>query len=165
MLCEKCKLNNATVKYSQNVNGKKVEHNLCNNCFNKLNYGDSFIDNFFNSFFTNNLFFNEYDDNYRCNVCGNTLENLKRTGKMGCANCYNVFRNKLDSIFNNMQEKNIHLGKSPKNLQTFKPNIETDEKENIEALKQKLNIAIQNEDYEQAIEIRDKIKSLERGDI
>lgn len=165
MLCEKCKLNNANVKYIQNLNGKKIEHNLCNSCFNNLNYDNNFMNDFFSSFFTSGLFLNDYEDNYICNVCGNTLESLKKSGKMGCVNCYNIFRNKLDYIFNNMQEKNIHIGKSPKNLQTFKPNLEEDNKENIQNLKQKLNIAIEKEDYEQAIEIRDKIKALERGDI
>ena len=77
---------------------------------------------------------------------------------MGCTNCYNIFREKLNPIFNNMQEKNIHTGKTPKNLETYKPNLDS-----IETLKEKLNIAIKNEDYEQAIKIRDKIKQMERG--
>ena len=57
-----------------------------------------------------------------------------------------------------MQAKNIHTGKVPKNLETYKPNLD-----NIDLLKEKLNIAIKNEDYEEAIKIRDKIKEIERG--
>lgn len=160
MLCEKCKKNKATVKYSENINGLKVDYNLCKYCFNDINYNNSFIDNFFNSFFSNNVLLDTYEKNYQCNVCGNTFEQFKNSGKMGCVNCYKVFREKLNSIFNNIQEKNIHTGKVPKNLEAYKINIE-----NIDTLKEQLNIAIKNEDYEQAIKIRDKIKSIERGDM
>ena len=68
MLCEKCKVNQANVKYSQNINGVKVDYNLCDSCFNLLKINNSFIDNFFNSFFCNlnrvlrysSLFFKSY---------------------------------------------------------------------------------------------------------
>lgn len=154
MLCEKCKGKKAMLKYSQVINGLKVEANLCEDCFNSIKYSNAFINNFFDSF----LLFDNYNKNYVCNICGNTFEKFKNTGKMGCANCYNVFRKKLNPIFNNMQENNIHTGKIPKNLEEYKPNIE-----NIEMLKEKLNMAVESEDYEQAIKIRDKIKEIERG--
>ena len=160
MLCEKCKKNKATVKYSQITNGLKENYNLCQDCFNSINYNNNFMNNFFNSFFSNNVSLDTYEKNYKCNICGNTFERFKNSGKMGCYNCYNVFREKLNPIFNNIQEKNIHTGKVPKNLETYKPSIQ-----NLDTLKENLNIAIKNEDYEQAIKIRDKIKEIERGDM
>ncbi|WP_250277782.1 UvrB/UvrC motif-containing protein [[Clostridium] colinum] len=160
MLCEKCKNNNATIKYTQNINGLKVDYNLCDYCFNKIKNNNNFIDNFFNSFFSSNIFADEYEKNYRCNVCGNTFEKLKNTGKVGCSNCYNVFRDKIDIMLNNIQEKNVHIGKNPKNLETYKPSVDT-----IKLLKQKLNIAVEKENYEEAIKIRDKIKEIERGEL
>ncbi len=154
MLCDKCKKNKANIQYSQVINGLKVDYNLCKNCFDKINYSNSFFYNFFPS---SNLVDN-YSKNYVCNICGNTFEHFKNSGKIGCANCYKVFREKLNPIFNSMQAKNIHTGKVPKNLETYKPNLD-----NIDLLKEKLNIAIKNEDYEEAIKIRDKIKEIERG--
>lgn len=158
MLCEKCKKNKSSIKYSQYINGLKVDYSLCDDCFKKINYNNSFINNFFDSFFSNNILLDSYEKNYQCDICGNTFEQFKNSGKMGCTNCYNIFREKLNPIFNNIQEKNIHIGKRPKNLETYKPNLDS-----IEILKEKLNIAIKNEDYEQAIKIRDKIKQVERG--
>ena len=160
MFCEKCKINNATIKYTQNINGLEIEHNLCDDCLKKMKHSNNFMDNFLNSFFSSHILIDEYEKNYKCSICQNTFETLKNTGKMGCSNCYNVFRDKLDVIFNNIQEKNIHIGKSPKNLETYKPSIDT-----IKLLKEKLSIAVQNEDYEEAINLRDKIRELERGDI
>ncbi len=160
MLCEKCKINSVNIKYTQNINGIEIEHNLCESCFKKFKYDNYFIDSFLNSFFSINSLIDEYEENYKCKICQNTLETLKNTGKIGCINCYSVFRDKLDFIFNNIQAKNVHTGKMPKNLETYKPSIDT-----IKLLKQNLNLAIQNEDYEEAIKIRDKIRELERGDI
>lgn len=158
MLCQKCNKNNATIKYTKNINGVKTDYNLCQNCFNKINQLD-FFDTFFNDFFLNNNI--KETINEKCNICGNTYENLKNTGKIGCANCYNVFKPKLDVIFNNMQNSNYHIGKTPtSNIKIKTPTI----KEDINLLKQSLKIAIEKEDYEQAIILRDKIKKLERGD-
>lgn len=153
MICDKCKKNKANFQYSQVINGLKVDYNLCKNCFNNINYSNSF----FYNFFPNSDLVDSYNS-YVCNICGNTFEQFKNIGKMGCSNCYNTFREKLNSIFNNVQEKNIHTGKVPKNLETYKPNLD-----NIKLLKEKLNIAVKNEDYEEAIKIRDKIKEIERG--
>ena len=79
---------------------------------------------------------------------------------MGCSNCYDTFKDKLEPIFNDIQQKSIHIGKQPKNLEAYKPSTDS-----IELLKEKLNIAINNENYEEAIKLRDKIKELERGDV
>ncbi|WP_317367931.1 UvrB/UvrC motif-containing protein [uncultured Tyzzerella sp.] len=160
MLCEKCKKNKASIKYSQNINGLKVDYNLCEDCFNKVNYNNDFISNFFNSFFTNNILLDTQEKNYKCKICGNTFEQFKNSGKMGCANCYDIFREKLNPIFNNIQQKNIHTGKKPKNLETYKPSADS-----VDILREKLNVCIKNEDYEQAIKIRDRIRAMERGDM
>ena len=160
MLCEKCKVNQANVKYSQNINGVKVDYNLCDSCFNLLKINNSFIDNFFNSFFSSHTLNHTYEKNCICNVCGNTFERFKNSGEMGCSNCYDTFKDKLEPIFNDIQQKSIHIGKQPKNLEAYKPRTDS-----IKLLKEKLNIAINNENYEEAIKLRDKIKELERGDM
>lgn len=158
MLCEKCNYNNATIKYTQNSNGKIYEYNLCESCFNNINASQNFINNFFNMFFDVNI--PEYSHNYNKCSCGMTLDKLKNSGKIGCEKCYSVFRKNIEPILNNMQAKNIHSGKVPKNANTYKPNVET-----IESLRKKLNVAVKNEDYEEAIKLRDKIKEIERGSI
>ena len=32
MLCERCKIREATIKYTEIINGVKTEHNLCSHC-------------------------------------------------------------------------------------------------------------------------------------
>lgn len=151
MLCEKCNKNKAIIKYTQNINGNKVDYNLCSNCFNIINNN-----NFIYNFFSNNLLNNTYENKLRCSLCNTTFDKFKNTGKIGCSNCYDVFKPKLDYIFNDIQEKNIHIGKKPKNIDLYNQN-----QNNINLLRDKLNIAIKNEDYEEAIKLRDKIRELE----
>ena len=38
MKCQNCNKNNATVRYTQIINGKKTEMNLCENCSNELKF-------------------------------------------------------------------------------------------------------------------------------
>ena len=39
MLCERCKIREATIKYTEIVNGVKTEHNLCSHCAKELDLG------------------------------------------------------------------------------------------------------------------------------
>ena len=36
MLCEKCKVREANIKYTEIINGVKTEHNLCSHCAKEL---------------------------------------------------------------------------------------------------------------------------------
>ena len=160
MLCERCKINDATVRYTKNINGIKIQQNICKDCLEKLEYKKDFIDDFFNDFFYSYILSDINKKDIECKVCGNTFESFRNNGKIGCENCYYTFKNKLDTILNNIQHKNIHIGKIPNNIEKFKPNLDT-----IPELKKLLDIAVKNENYEDAIILRDKIKSMERGDI
>lgn len=47
--CDKCGINEATVAYSENINGKVRKMNLCQNCANDiLSEKEKFLDSFFN---------------------------------------------------------------------------------------------------------------------
>lgn len=79
----------------------------------------------------------------RCPVCGFTVEDYRRTGHLGCTDCYTVFARELDS------------------------NAVVDDEEPEESaaitrarLQQELEKAVQHEDYERAARIRDQINAL-----
>lgn len=158
MICDNCKINNATLNYKQIVNGQKLEYNLCSNCAKKfekdLLFSNMFKD-FFISFENNN--FNSSKNILKCEKCGNTLNNIKNTGKMGCDNCYKVFKNNIFPIIKNFQFDNVHIGKGTKY------NKENKIQNELKDLKLKLKQAIELENYELAITLRDKIKELEGG--
>ena len=39
MLCERCKIREANIKYTEVINGVKTEHNLCSQCAKELDFG------------------------------------------------------------------------------------------------------------------------------
>ena len=39
MLCEKCKIREANIKYTEVINGVKTEHNLCSQCAREMDFG------------------------------------------------------------------------------------------------------------------------------
>ena len=39
MLCEKCKVREANIKYTEIINGVKTEHNLCSHCAKEMDFG------------------------------------------------------------------------------------------------------------------------------
>lgn len=48
-----------------------------------------------------------------CPSCGFTQTDFKKTGRFGCADCYTVFREGLDSLLEAMHKNTRHTGKHP----------------------------------------------------
>ena len=97
------------------------------------------------------------------------------TGKVGCANCYDVFQDRLEPIIRRIQSSNHHVGRLGKSIdkkieekQAKKENNAQVKKEQtpeqkLERLKEDLKQAIKEERYEDAAKLRDEIKKLEEN--
>lgn len=175
MLCQNCNKNEATVKYTEIINGEKTEVMLCEKCSKELGIGHM---NFnmpidFSSFFGD--FLEGYEDSsfmpllttnkqLKCNNCNMTFEDFMEQGKFGCEECYDTFSSKIDSILKRIQGSNRYAGKKLVNNGEskieFKEKTEKKETEK-EKLQRQLKEAIEKENYEEAAKIRDKIKELE----
>ena len=101
----------------------------------------------------------------QCDSCGSTFDDIINTGRYGCANCYDVFEDRMDPILKKLQGANRHNGRLGKISDN---NIKFDEKEKVknenrnnnklEKLQEDLKQAIKEERYEDAARIRDEIK-------
>lgn len=49
----------------------------------------------------------------KCPVCGTTSEDFQRTGLLGCARCYIVFREEIGEMVRRTQKGVLHMGKIP----------------------------------------------------
>ena len=144
MLCDKCKKNEANVKYTQIINGEKKEMMLCEKCSHELGLDNmSFnmpID--FSSFFGGLLedeMYNEQEfmplfqkvKELKCDNCNMTYDEFVNQGKFGCEECYNVFSNKIDTLLNRLHGSNRYLGRKALNSSQGKTvkekNIKDDE--------------------------------------
>lgn len=192
MKCDNCGKREANVRYSENINGKTKELNLCEECSQKLGITNmdfnmpidfsSFFGEFMEDFATPEFMpvFNEVR-HLKCNNCGYTFEDIANTGKLGCENCYDVFEEKLDPIIRKIQGANHHVGRIGKMIDKKidkklnesqetktdfsnkkESNKEDENKTKIEKLQIELKQAIKEERYEDAAKIRDEIKKLEK---
>lgn len=175
MLCENCGNREATVRYSENINGRKRELHLCEKCSKELGIDrmDFNMPIDFASFFSGML--EEFENSeitpmfdtvkeVQCKSCGYTIQDIINSGKFGCANCYDTFETRLDPIIRKIQGANQHvgrLGKVTEHKVNTKPikNAEKKEekKDEVETLKEELKKAVKEERYEDAAELRDKI--------
>lgn len=154
MKCQSCGKREATVKYYENINGTKKELHLCSECANKL--GVMEFPDIFSPMFVSMPDYT-YDEVIKCGKCGYTLDEYTKTGLFGCPECYNTFNENLDELFLKIHGKNRHV----KDKVTKQQENKMDKSTEIEKLKEILNKLVEEEKYEQAAVIRDKIKEIE----
>ncbi len=180
MLCDNCGKREANVKYSENINGRKKELNLCEECSQKL--GITNMD--FNMPIDFSSFFGEFMEDFarpdfmpllneiktlKCDQCGYTFDDIVNNGRLGCGNCYETFGERLDPIIKKIQGANRHIGRIGKIVdnkieqkEEKKMNPQEVKKESkLEKLQEELKQAIKEERYEDAAKLRDEIKKLE----
>ncbi len=171
MLCDKCKSNQATVHIRQNINGNVREYDLCDKCAaasNLLNDTNMSFDNLFEGFlngmgqggmlYGDGLFTSKGTD--VCGACGATFDDFVNGGKLGCPDCYDTFRDRVRGVLKNIQGSVKHTGKGSDEARRIKAKTAPKELTEEEKLKNELDLAIRNEEYERAAEIRDKIRAL-----
>lgn len=158
MMCDICLKNPATTHIKKVVNGVAKEKHLCSYCAAKEGYS-----NFGNLSFANMLasvFSENHSNNLiatrRCECCGASFSDIAQSGKVGCSECYEVFKEQLLPSLGRLHGKTVHVGKVP-NEQEVTENVS----DKIEILRKSLNEAIKNEEFEKAAELRDEIKALE----
>ena len=91
-----------------------------------------------------------------CPECGIKFVEFRNTGRLGCPHDYEVFRDELTPLLENIHGETRHCGKTPRRLPETKQ-VESE----LAKLRADLKQAVTREDYEAAARIRDKIKGLQ----
>ena len=91
-----------------------------------------------------------------CSTCGFSQADFKKSGRLGCPDCYTTFAEALESMLKQMHKGIQHAGKAPKALRQ-----EMDKSKRLETLRGQLEDAVAHENYELAAQGRDQIKELE----
>lgn len=165
MLCQKCMKKEANTHVKSVVNGEYEEYMLCSDCAKEMGYTNLWSDmssdfnSILGSFFSNAL--PARSETTRCATCGSTYHDIAKSGKVGCANCYELFLSELIPSIRRIHGNTTHCGKRPDST----VNVVNSEKEEaiseIDKLKEKLQKAIEEQNFELAAELRDKIKEME----
>lgn len=166
MLCQNCGKYEATTHVKRIVNGEAAEAHLCTDCARALGYGDVFggfqntFGDLLGSFFGESQMGALSSKALHCERCGNTFNDIVNSGKIGCADCYTTFYDKLLPSLQRIHGKTRHEGKNPTVIKTDVTSTAV----TIEQLENELQEAIREQSFERAAQLRDKINELKAGD-
>jgi protein arginine kinase activator len=93
-----------------------------------------------------------------CDLCGVKFVDFRNTGRLGCPHDYEVFREELLQLLENIHGETRHVGKVPRRL----PQNKQAQAELMQLRKQLLQ-AVHREAYEEAARLRDRIRQLEEN--
>ena len=162
MLCQDCGKKKAEVSLTQVINNQKVALNLCKECAEKRGFHNPLVGmpfplaEFLASMLNQTQIpQQEKEAQIVCSACGTSFADFVQSGRLGCDNCYVVFRSQLDDLLRKVHGSTQHRGKFPKTTSDVMKPLREERN-----LQDELKRAVQDEDFEKAAQIRDRLKSL-----
>jgi len=99
---------------------------------------------------------NPSEEELVCKNCGIRYRDFERTGLFGCPRCYDAFFEALKVLLRRIHGSDKHIGSRPFKLR------QRGKSQDLNQLREQLQVAISNQDYEKAAHLRDLIKDIER---
>ncbi len=160
MKCDVCQAEDATVYFSQLIEGKLKKVNLCKGCAEEKGVTDPTgfaLADMLQGMGQETVTEKRAAPGDRvCDECGFTQSDFKKTGRFGCAHCYEVFSEGLENLLEAMHKQTEHRGKVPKRYEATRAH-----RERLAELRERLRVAVASEDYEEAARLRDDISRAE----
>jgi protein arginine kinase activator len=159
MKCQKCH-NQATLHITEIINDEQFEElHLCEGCAQKYLYEPQQqkmgkLGSAEHVRESEESLFNQHE----CPSCNLKFVEFRNSGRLGCPNDYQEFREELLPLLENIHGETKHCGKTPHRL----PQSKQSQSELIQ-LRGKLKQAVTKEDYEEAAKIRDRIRQIEES--
>jgi protein arginine kinase activator len=91
-----------------------------------------------------------------CPECGISFLEFRNNGRFGCSHDYEAFKADLLPLMESVHGESRHTGKTPRRV----PRTQTMQAE-LNQLRQRLQALVNEEKYEEAARVRDRIKQLE----
>ena len=161
MQCSVCKEKPATVFLTHIENDKMHKVNLCEECAktkgvdNPTTFSLADADLLLGLGASQEITQTPGGVDLKCPRCGFSQADFKKSGRLGCPECYQVFAEGLEGLLKTMHKGTRHTGKSPEALRQSR-----DQAERLKLLQKKLAKAVESEDFEQEAKLRDELKQL-----
>lgn len=157
MLCDDCKNKPAAIFFKEVLPDKTVELHLCEECASKR--GLLVTKKLSPLEILHRLLRQKsaQDEKIICPGCYMSLAEFKRVGRFGCNQCVTTFDEHIKHLIKQIHQSDRHVGRksgagAKKGLEIYK-------------LREKLKKALESEAYEDAAEIRDKLKGYGISDV
>lgn len=156
--CQRCKESKATV-FITDCFPEKRELRLCDECAEKegvIVKQQETASAILHEFIKQKIGASKVQD-ITCPECGMTFREFQQKGQLGCPNDYSAFAEYLMPLIERAHDgATQHVGKIPSDAA---PSVQ--KQAGLLRLRRELQAAIEQENYEQAAQVRDRIKSLE----
>ena len=184
MLCERCKIREANIQYTEIANGVRTEHNYCAQCAKEMDFGP-YSAIFEGEFPLGKLLSGllgvpgeeseeEKTGQIICPTCGTSYDDFVKNSRFGCADCYSVFDPLISDNIRHLQGSEKHVGKRPAGYRSEMEEMngtgttgedpvnipELSKEEKIRLMETRLKDAVRREEYEEAAKLRDEIRAL-----
>jgi protein arginine kinase activator len=157
MLCSICKEKPATVHLTQIVGDKMQKLDLCEECAKAKGVNDpsgfALADLMLGLGASQEIEQSGGGVETKCPRCGFSQADFKKSGRLGCPECYQTFAEGLEGLLKTMHKGTRHAGKVPEVLRA-----DREQSDRLKLLQKKLAKAIEEENFEQTAQLRDEIK-------
>lgn len=160
MLCEECKVNEASYTISVQMDEEVTIRHLCGECMEKMNASmvsgniKSLLSSILSAI-TGNDKPDAPKEDVICPRCGTSLSRFTKTGRLGCPGCYEAFREQLQPMLQQIHGHVQHAGRRPLCSPTAQRS-----RTRQDSLTRQMAQAVAIEDFETAAQIRDQLRAL-----
>jgi protein arginine kinase activator len=95
-------------------------------------------------------------DQQACPVCGITFYEFRSQGRLGCPHDYTAFEKQLEPLILNIHGESAHTGKRPARSAEG-----SQQRTQLIRMRREMQDAVEQENYERASELRDRIREIE----
>ena len=152
MDCQDCSHEEASVVFTQVVDKDKFVFHLCKSCAAKRS-GEVNSETIAVSTFAFPAEEEKVAD-LVCPTCGTTFAELRKSGRFGCADCYEAFDSVLPGVFKQIHGLDLHK------TDEEAPGDEALQERKLSVLQEQLDQAVSEEAFEEAAKLRDQISKL-----
>jgi len=154
-MCDACGKNPANVHVKKMVNGQVEEKHLCSQCAKEQGLFGQLFSPFAQMMAgMTGESVRPQVKGVKCSACGFDFSQFKETGLLGCPQCYQDFAPYLKPMIRRIQGGLTHLGERPGQEESNPAQLE------LASLKKQLAQAVDQEEYEKAAELRDRIRQM-----
>lgn len=155
MKCDKCQ-NEASFFYNETRGGKTRALSLCADCARAAGFLAGGAAKSLENDLYSVLFGGKQSPAKTCKTCGKTWSAISASGTVGCAACYETFREELARSIRRMHGNTQHVGRVPAAQKEVREG-----ESRVAALREALKAAIASENFEEAAKLRDEIRNAE----